>query len=86
MIENKTNILSLCQIIFISENMIQQFWWFLQQNQQKCEILFMLYLLFVYRVFNLNVVDTNAGDKIRNADCTVNGGLMGPKHTLLPKS
>ena len=41
---------------------------FLQQNQQKCEILFMLYLLFVYRVFNLNVVDTNAGEKIRNAD------------------
>ena len=31
----------------------------------------MLYLLFVYRVCNLNVVDTNAGDKIRNADCTL---------------
>ena len=46
----------------------------------------MLYLLFVYKVFNLNVVDTNAGDKIRNADCMLNGGLMGPKHTLLPKS
>ena len=31
----------------------------------------MLYLLFVYRVCNLNVVDTNPGDKIRNADCTL---------------
>ena len=32
----------------------------------------MLYLLFVlYRVYNLNVVDTNTGDKIRNSDCTL---------------
>ena len=31
----------------------------------------MLYLLLVYRVCNLNVVDTNTGDKIRNADSKV---------------
>ena len=41
----------------------------------------MLYLLLVYRVFNLNVVDTNTGDNIRNADCT-----LVPKHTLLSKT
>ena len=29
----------------------------------------MLYLSLVYRVCNVNVVDTNTGDKIRNADC-----------------
>ena len=34
-------------------------------------MLFMLYLFYVHRVCNLNVVDTNTGDKIRNADCTL---------------